>query len=241
MFNEKIINSIIKSEYNKIEDFSYFVENYINRIDPCVGVSTDFTLYDHQREISNHIDVIKGLLVIGKPRQCGISSTIIWKIVQYVLLGNKKAIGLIAPSRGMIDFYMVEIIRLLNNISTIKKYNSHKIECNGVEIFFGTPNINFFSGNQFDLIVLDEFSFYGNEELFRKAICNMNMYSNLVMTTGKYDRRTIAGEILERASRNGKLYYNWYDINSDKYILNAVKMRKILGKDKFEMEYEMGD
>lgn len=239
MFNEKIITSIINDEYRRINDFSYFVNNYINRIDPIRGLDV-VDLYDHQKEIVNHIDSKKGILVIGKPRQCGISSLIIWKIVQEVILGNKTRIGIVSCNKNMVSLYAIEIIRLLNNLSYITSYNKEKIICNNVEIVFSTPHEKFFIGRGFDLLILDEFSFYGNEEIFKASICCMKIQSNLIIITGNYNRKSLVGEILEMASKHGKLYYNWYDINSDEYILNVAKMRKILGKEKFEMEYEMG-
>ena len=47
--------------------------------------------------------------------------------------------------------------------------------------------------------------------------------SNLI-TTGNYNRKSVVGEILKGLLNKVKLYYNWYDINSDDYILNVVKM-----------------
>lgn len=228
MYNKKTIFKMILNEIDRIQDFEYFVNEYI-------GVE----LYKHQKDMCDLIECGNKFNIIGKPRQCGVSQLIAWKLAHLLLLGKSINIGFIGCNLHITHDMRDRVYNILTDLVDDSNINSSKIriECLMANVHFGTPNNYFFKAKTFDLIIFDEFSFYADDFSFNDSLSSLNANGRVIITTGNYRNNYYAAKLLDGLNAN-RIILNWYDIDEPNYLSGVAASRRYLSKSQFESEYE---
>lgn len=227
------------------EDIVYFAEKYFYIINFKNGKQL-IKLPQYQKNVLHNYNEKKNVIVLAPRQSFKTTSNVIYAL-WYAIFNNNKTIALLSNNANLSKITLLELKTAYENMPeylkpALVKYNAHQIVFdNGCEIISGPVTPTACRGIVVDLIILDEFSFVGDniaEDFFISNFPIINVRGKCIISSSLSTKGLLFKKLWKNAEAESftPIRVYWWEVEGRDEDWKE-EMIRIIGKATFDREH----